>query len=62
MIDRAPSTVSRAVARRVPSGASISFTSHDCTAAGGVGWLDWPCCQNPGRKPATSRRAMARET
>ena len=23
----------------------------------GVGWLYWPCCQNPGRKPAISRRA-----
>ena len=28
----------------------------------GVDWLDWPCGQNPGRKPAISRRAMARET
>ena len=27
-----------------------------------VRWWDWPCGQNPGRKPAISRRAMARET
>ncbi len=33
MIARAPSTVSRASARRVPSGTSISFTFHDCTGA-----------------------------
>jgi hypothetical protein len=41
-----------------------SFMFQVCTAriVGGVGWLDWPCCQNPGRKPAISRRAMARET
>ena len=24
--------------------------------------MSWPCCQNPGRKPAISRRATARET
>jgi len=27
----------------------------------GVGWSTWPCCQNPGRRQATSRRAVARE-
>ena len=33
MIARAPSTVSRASARRVPSGTSISFTFHVCTGS-----------------------------
>ena len=32
MIARAPSTVSRTAAKRVPSGASISLMSHDCAA------------------------------
>jgi hypothetical protein len=28
----------------------------------GLGCPNWPCGQNPGQKPAISRRAMARET
>ncbi len=27
-----------------------------------LGWRHWPCGQNPGRKPAISRRAVAHET
>ena len=27
----------------------------------GVDWLDWPCGQNPGRKPEGHQRALARE-
>jgi hypothetical protein len=27
----------------------------------GVGWLDWPCGQNPGRKPEGRQRASTRE-
>jgi len=29
--------------------------------AKGVGWLDWPCGQNPGRKPEGRQRASTRE-
>lgn len=29
--------------------------------ARGVHWLDWPCGQNPGRKPEGHQRALARE-
>jgi hypothetical protein len=28
------------------------------TAQWGVGWLDWPCCQDSGRKPVSHRRAL----
>ena len=27
----------------------------------GVDWLNWPCGQNPGRKPEGHQRALARE-
>ena len=28
---------------------------------GGVDWLDWPCGQNPGRKPEGRQHASTRE-
>ena len=53
MIARAPSKVSRVAARRVPSGASISVTSHVCMAPilGRSRVVDWLCGQNPAEGP-----------
>jgi hypothetical protein len=44
------------------SGGSTPPALPRAAAQCGVGWLDWPCCQDPGRKPVSHRRApRARE-
>jgi len=35
---------------------------NDERSAVGVDWLNWPCGQNPGRKPEGRQRASTRET
>ncbi len=65
--DVAGSSCSSGVGRRPdrhPAASSCGSASslNFARAPSGLGCRDWPCGQNPGRKPAISRRARARET
>ena len=40
---------------------SIGSPIETPTLLGGVDWLDWPCGQNPGRKPEGRQRVSTRE-
>ena len=53
-------SVALAVARRAASRTPVRRLA-DPFGLRGVHWLDWPCRQNPGRKPEGHQRALARE-